>query len=402
MSIGEQVGKIVRKVDRKLNIPPGVDGDLYRNVQKIAGDKYEPRLIGKGGEHLVFKFEDPKHPNTVYKVNTHATAALYRSHLLGPNSEADARANLDRQILRRNHRTRELRDYFGFRSVPVQKYMIRDVPINLDIVARLAPNLPVDPAHLPETIPAWVTVQRKIELPEDSTTSLDGYYPELRIDADKEKQREFYIKSNELLLNGNEHDMDIEQQKEMVCALYDTLTPTYLRAELDPDYKSKLQETARKLIRYTTETENTLDMAGKDNLVLTREKDGWQLQMLDPLSNTDFTLTDIREAIQKLDDDKQLTHDQLVRSINTLNTIRVINSLAILADIPERLRVIADPNEITIDLDTDESDIDISFEDPDTGTLTPATKPNNTPSKPHYLEIPVLPFLNSLKKLQKR
>jgi hypothetical protein len=390
MKFGEGIGKITRKIDRKINVPEGIDPNLYHSVQKIAGDTYEPRLIGKGGEHLVFKFEDPKHPDTVYKVNYLATAALFNARASGPKDEAQARESLDREILRRSHRTRELKDYFGHRAVPVQRYMVRDLPVNADTIKNLIPSLNINQNDLPEKIPAWVTVQRKIDIPPEKKLSLNGIYPEFSLDTSHEGDRRLYNSVNQILLNqtlSSETPDDPELQKDYICHGYQNLKTIREKAEQDPEFLVALKKVAKQLVQYMQETGNALDLAGKDNLIMIDDETGWNLKMLDPLLNSDVNLTDLIITIRHLRKDKKIPRIEKITALNALNTMRITNALALIADIPDRVRLV-DPLSENLNLNNfielDDDEIPANIEEP----------------KSQDMEVPIFALLNELSKLK--
>ncbi|MBD3281167.1 hypothetical protein GF391_00280 [Candidatus Uhrbacteria bacterium] len=397
MKFGEHIQAMQRKVDRKFNVPKGIDPGLYHSAQKLAGDKYEPRLIGRGAEHLVFKFEDPKHPDTVYKINYRETANLMSAEQDGPEAYERARQRLDNEIQKRAERLKELRAYLGSQAIPVQKYMIRELPVNIDVIARLAPHLPVDPANLPEKVTAWVTVQRKVDAPLDKIVSMHGHYPEVRLDANREGHRRLYQGVNEIALNqplsGDTPD-DEELQKDWVCHMYPSLVSIRSRAERDARFNKKLKQSVADLINYTQETGRTLDVAGKDNLVMLQGKNNeWQLKLMDPLLNEDMRIDAIKTAISKLAQDKPLKPTLAIQVLNTLNAVRFINCLALIADIPERIHLFEDQEQAQEPgnpFQETEEDIPVII---DTEEADSATETRD-------MRIPIQAFLNTLQQFK--
>lgn len=399
MKFGEQFDAIQRKTKRKFTVPQGVDPALYHGAQKIAGDKYEPRLIGHGAEHLVFKFEDPKHPDTVYKVNFRETALLLDAQQHGPETLERANQRLQAEMEQRKERLGQLRQYLGFQAVPVQKYMVRELPVNIDVIAKLAPHLPVDPANLPEKVNAWVTVQRKLEAPSDKIMSLHGYYPELLLDPNHEGHRRLYQGVNEIALNqplsGDTPDNE-ELQKDWVCHMYSSIASIRARAERDSEFLKNLKKSIQNLIRYTERTGQTLDIAGKNNLIMLQGKNNeWQLKLMDPLLNEEIQISDLQYAIKRLKDDRPLKNPLAIKALNALNYVRIINCLALIAKVPERIHI-PEPQEQSPALDNPfadfDEDIPIVIDSEDEGANKNSSADMN---------IPIPAFFNFLNRFRK-
>lgn len=329
-------------VTQRAEIPASVGEELFQSLERIKPETYLPEIKAKGGEHLVYEFRDPKHMDVVYKVNFSKTLPVLAAHYNGEIATKRAVEKMEEDMLEQQSKLRELRSYFGFHAVPVQRFLVRDVPVSKEVVDALKPGWMPDTLDVPGTIPAWINVQRRLEMPGDRTVSLNGYYPESprkllhRGDVDEER---VYDLGHEILIGKDIPDLDDEERRAIVLDMYKDLHRVAEKAEDDPAFREKLADTVRKMIAYTEETENVLDLAGRNNVVLTEGEKGWDLKMPDALFAGDMTLHGLDDAIRRHAKGEKLLTRHAQSALNPLNTVRVINALAIIAGIPDRLRV---------------------------------------------------------------
>lgn len=329
-------------VTQRRGIPPSVGAELFHSLERIKPDIYLPQIKAKGGEHLVYEFQDPKHADVVYKVNFSKTFPVLAAHYNGEIAKTRAVEDMEEDMLEQQGKLRELRTYFGFQAVPVQRFLVRDVPVSKDVVNALKPGWVSDALEVPDTIPAWINVQRRLEMPAEKTVSLNGYYPESplklmhRGDAEEEH---VYDVGHDILIGKDVSDLDDEEKRAIVLDMYKDLHRVAEKAEDDPAFREKLADTVRKMIAYTEETENVLDLAGKNNVVLLEGEKAWELKMPDALFAGDMTLHGLDVAIRRHEKGEKLLNQHAGSALNPLNTVRVINALAVIAGIPDRLRV---------------------------------------------------------------
>ena len=335
---------------------PGIQQELHDAVEQIKDPTYEPRLIGKGGEHMVFEMQDAKASgkkrSIVYKVNFYQTIPmLYLERKRGQQNheleiaQKKAIEDMETKQLRRMEEIRELQKYFGRAAVPATRLMVKEVPISKDVVQKVAGEYvkDIDLGQLPPTIPAWVSVQKRLEMPKEQTVSLNGYYAEAKSGLMKgkhpEAEADVYDAGHDLLVKGLDTEFPQEDRADLVQMMFPALSDVASRVEKDPEFKQKLQEVARKLITYTQDTKTALDLAGAMNVVLIKGEKGWELKLPDALPPGDFKVSHVTQAIDLLQEGRVLNKGELVHVQNALNTIRVINALAVLSGIPERLKV---------------------------------------------------------------
>jgi len=314
----------------------------------------QPVLGGVGGEHLVFDLAKKNAPekirDVVVKVNVNRSLGLFRFGILHDAAAiGHGEETMDEEMEARKKKLTELRSYFGKDSVPVQRFLICDMPVSKQIIDGWD-RLHRRPSHrhwVPEgaalnvkTIPAWVEVQRRIDLDPKKTVSLNGTYFEhasspLGKLPPKESER-IYAQAHDLLVGHT--DLDPEEQRHIVLSVYPSLEGVAKRLD-DPVFVKGLRDMVRTLIRYSKETDTPLDLMGKNNIVLTETAQGWKPKLLDPLLPDDRVFGDFGTAVARAKKGWILDGGLRNGVFNAMNTVRVINALAILSGIPDRLQI---------------------------------------------------------------
>ncbi|MFA5186017.1 MAG: hypothetical protein WC551_06010 [Patescibacteria group bacterium] len=326
------------KEERETRIPPStVNEPLYQAVDKLLGPKYQPQLVARGGEHLVFELRDQVWPrNVVVKVNFNETLPVYKAYDKGDKVKIEMeKIRLDEKIKSYNRRKAKLKEYFGSSAVPAQLTMVREIPMNPEIAGKLRSAVFTDSRTI--KAPAWISVQRRIELDPEKTFSLTGYYLEAISNA---IEPELYDKAHSVLSQGDNNGYSPEEELDIALEAMEDLDELPAQMELDPEFKSKLQETARDLIKFEGETGIILDLAGNNNMVLVQEKGGWHLKMPDVLFTDDsIAMHSLKSAAERIRRGEELDFGLALKCYYILNTVRVINALAVISGIPERLRI---------------------------------------------------------------
>jgi hypothetical protein len=314
---------------------------VWSNVTK-KNERYSSRLIGKGGEHLVFEFDDAKHGGVVHKINFRQTFPVLRAHQAGEIERKKALEAMEEEMVESRRKLKQLREYFGASTVPMQRFLIQEVPVTREVVEQLFPGSVKEDTKIPETLPAWGAIQRRLDLPPQRTISLNARYPEVSGDASKREAsgfNELYDDGYDLLVGKESAITDPEEQRGVILDLYPNLHKVAEKIDTDPSFKAKLQETVKKMIAYSQDTMIALDLAGADNIVLVQGAKGWELKMPDPLPLYDYTFFDVQIAGEALKLGRPVPKDILGSVFNSLNTLRVINALALLSGVPDRLEV---------------------------------------------------------------
>lgn len=344
-------------VEKRHDVARRLGGDLYQAIEKATPtefisrwsgqpETYNPSLAGKGGEHLVFEFDDPKHRDVVFKINYLKSKEVLSAWSRGPSQFKAAVEYLRDDIDEQKIRLMELRKYFGKDAVPVQRLAMRDVPISREVIERLDPKYPTA-KQLPDHIPAWIAVQSKLELSKDRTVSLNGSYAEYLIARASERGKpgveQDYDHAHDVLSGyqeSGEEPLRRHEKIDRVLWAFPALDAVYTRAEEDPSFKLKLQKVVQDLLRYTRETGNALDLNGENNLVMLEQNGEWQLKMPDPLfTGSEPKMSDLEIATAALAHDEAISKEVSGKALNPLNTLRVINALALIADVPDQLKI---------------------------------------------------------------
>jgi hypothetical protein len=288
--------------------------------------------MARGGEHLVFDFEDPKHADVVYKVNFHESLPLLKAVQRGGSDKERALEAMLKEMDRRRKELAKLRQYVGHSAVPVQQAMIREIPVTAAIIKAL--QLPEDGIgqKLPLTVPAWVVLQRKIELGRDYV-SLNAYYPEASFYPPSQQEE-----LGHRILIGKERGLNPDVELDAVLSLYPEFK--YLNGLVfnDPGFKSALRQATEQMIEYTQDSGIALDLVGKNNIVLRKMEKGWDLKMVDPMPRGDVRISELAKAAEEFRGQKDTGVDW-EKVMDALNTVRVLNALALFSGSPKRLRV---------------------------------------------------------------
>ncbi len=326
-----------------------VGNHLADAIEQVLPPDSGPRLIAKGGEHLVFEVPKKDMPDTfrdiVVKVNFYRSGGALFSPMKDPVAfELQLRQALEESIIQRRVKVLELRKYFGYDAVPAQKTFIRDVPVTPEILTSLYPGARVDAKRVPKTMPALVSVQRRLELSGEGEqyVSLTEYYPERQlVDShadDAREQEEAYDFAHDLLTGRREQSEDPCKDIESICRLYPEMRLIARLVDQDPAFKKKLGDVVERLILYSRDTHRCLDLAGHNNMTLMKSGDSWKLKMLDVLNDANFSFDALDRTIVEMQEHRasdvhglSLQHEEAGKALNPLNTLRVINALAFLS-----------------------------------------------------------------------
>ncbi|MFA4954281.1 MAG: hypothetical protein WC641_03145 [Patescibacteria group bacterium] len=324
------------------DIPSSINPTLYKALWEILPEKNGATPLAKGGEHLVFEFVDPnkksKHGNVVYKVNFLDSLDIVDAARRGKSKEVDRIVrSMETAMAAREGKLNEMRKYFGFSAVPVQYAAIKQLPVTPQIIEALKPRTKTE--GLPKELPVWITVQRKVDLPPEDTHSINGYYPEANFKYKKgvhlAQAEEEYDAAHRTLTGPAQRFSGADR---MLClAIFPELKDVLVLAEADPSFRSKLEEFVHALIRYTQETGTSLDLAGHENVVITKKGEAWQLKMMDALFAREMRLSHLLPVIEKMRTDQAIDRFDFIYAVNILNTIRIANALAGMLGMPDRI-----------------------------------------------------------------
>jgi len=303
---------------------------------------YKPKFLGKGGEHLVMEFEDPKHRDVVYKVNFFKTMPSFLAATGQGFSMESALQRMQESVHQRKADIKKLQTYFGRDAVPGERQMIRNVPFSMEIVRAIEPGALKDVRTLPEELPAVVVVQKRLDYPE-GTMMLKGEYPErrmLELAEEREDAEEIYDESHRLLTGQYDTQEDPASALALVRTIEPDLIPVIDHVESDPLFRQNLQETVKKMFAFARETEMALDFAGEGNVAMMPKDGSWQLKLPDAILPSGWSMKDLMQTTLKLKQDPPLSLSpyEINATLNALNSVKTMNALAIIAGVEDRLK----------------------------------------------------------------
>lgn len=300
---------------------PSDAGLSFDDMDHSVLEHYRPMYVGSGGENLVYEAED--HPNTVIKVSTTIMGRILRynlDHDLPPDTlPEEVRPYAEEWIKKEEQRYLSLKKHFGDEHVLPQKKRLAKIPVNSSIVRRA-----LQTEDAPQISEAWtaLTIQRRSAAVDDPKhlTFVSGYSETKDIDPDS------YNRLTKQLFESVSSEINMEsfrnvQGNEYLDAIID-------KAQEDESLRSVIREMVEKMIVYTDETGETLDLAGKDNVII-HQKDGeWTYEIMDALYPGESVLDHFKKLAPKIESGEKLEVHEVTAIMNAVNYIRTVNGLA--------------------------------------------------------------------------
>ena len=295
--------------------------------------EFQPRYIAHGGNQIVFDL--PHLPHLVAK----ADAELLRQ-IIGKNIEnglpPDALNNkkeVMEHLKRERLRFRLMEQHFGKEHVLSQARVLRKVPVTDGILAELYDG------HAPvKTSEAWTAItlqERATELSDEDRLDLVTGYAEIQPKTSENISYDAITKS--LVQTGE----SISLENFLSVQNSEGLTKLARKMEEDVQLRDMMREVVRKIVAYSNDTGEILDLAGSDNLVISQKEGKWTYRLLDTLYPGEFDRIDQAEdIIQKLAEGKSLEREEQACLLNTLNYARTVNGLASYLQMSERIVIV--------------------------------------------------------------
>ncbi|MHB8831159.1 MAG: hypothetical protein ACYC44_03545 [Patescibacteria group bacterium] len=330
---------------KKRTAPRNIRPEVFEAAKKAtieSGWPHDMHLVGKGSENFVFFFEDDKHKDIVYKVNYLNSFDVFCG-MMNDDLQEYRQGVIGLKKAQKDRRTKlkVLREYFGFSAVPVEKTMIRNMPVDAGIVKELTGRgyTPEQLAKLQPGVPAIVTIQRKVDIKrQGDEIELGCNFPERTIAKDPNAAMIYDEGYRLLVAQEKNEDWDESYQKKIVDKLYPDSIMISLRIDNDPQFKEALRSFVAQAIKIGNEKGIYLDLVGNGNLFFVKQPDGWQPKLIDvllPLFNDSEKLT---ECVEKIKQGKSSDIER--KSVMTMmNSIRTINALAVLVGLPDRIYI---------------------------------------------------------------
>jgi hypothetical protein len=298
--------------------------------------KYKPQLISHGGDNIVFDIQDSRY---VAKVSYKALQLLVERNLsrnLPANSiEGTTASAIRRYFESESTRFRALRSYFHSQHVPKQIKRLCSVPLNHKLQSMLFHG---DHRNAVRCFPAVVTIQDKV-IGVGSKGSVDicsGYAEQGGPPPDPSR----YKQVTSQLLAG--HEVDIGN----VFLIQPMLQHVIRTLWNDPIFKETVRSFIVSAVRYSNETGETLDLAGSNNVFISKNASGYTCTLLDALyPGTSKLLPQFKEILSRVDAGETITSSEYGVILNTINYVRTINVLAQVTNVTERIVLFESPED---------------------------------------------------------
>ncbi|MFZ6015737.1 MAG: hypothetical protein ACOYUZ_05290 [Patescibacteria group bacterium] len=297
------------------------------------------RLIGKGGEHIVF--EDLRYPNYVLKVDFIESLPVLYAQAKDEDAIEKSVRDLHQKAKEHGDRIKRLQSYFSSDSVPTELVCVKYLPLNQKIVKSVLRDRNIEiPKKLvvPESMPVLCTLQHKIDLPKkEDRVDLYSSYAELNrtISIDN------YSEGHRLLAGAHgigpaEHSSRLK----IILSIYPSLKKMIDLCAQDNLLKASLADYAKRAMKYSVATNEIIDMAGGGNVMFLKlEHGGWNPFLMDALSPPELNFDLIRKTAAMIKHEQDIDVRTKANTLNVINYIRFANALAIIAQIPNRLEV---------------------------------------------------------------
>jgi len=294
-------------------------------------------LIGKGGEHLVFK--DIRFPNYVFKIDFINSLNVLYAYAKNQDKVVEAIEKLYVKAESYNNRLHRLYKYFDPGSVPLEIASIKTVPLNKELVLSIMKDRHIDiPKKIvvPPSMPVLSSIQRKIVLPVNKF-SLYSSYAELN----RTISLDSYIEGHNLLAFGEGIGSQNQQiRQDIILKIYPSLKKISDLIQEDHQFKILLGRLIQKTIKYSVQYNELIDMVGGGNVLFFKAKNQtWKYFLMDVLSPPEVNFNLIQTIALLVKHDQKVSLKMKANVLNVINYIRFSNALAILTGIKERIHV---------------------------------------------------------------
>lgn len=320
-------------------------------------DQYRPEFLGKGGEHLVYTL--PGHDRIVFKVHHEYISALLEEALSRNTANAEF---IERRLRGLAHmvqrRQNELSNFFGKEHLVRQRATPMKLPFSRGVLEDLLKEkMPPMEESLIE-LPVVARIQEKVDFSDpaiEQVLDVTSSYAEKSVGEDPDSLRNYAQGSEQWVLDhssGSPFDPRLFSE----CQHSTALDALLKEMEQDSDLKEVVKDFVTKAVTYSEDSLEILDLAGKDNVVFLKTKEGWKYLLIDavyPGVDTGILLNGQRALYKYAVDKQELDGAEAHDLYNVLNYTRTINGLAHAVGVEERIHLFneADFEGKTIDWD---------------------------------------------------
>jgi hypothetical protein len=299
--------------------------------------KYKPQLISHGGDNIVFDIQDLRY---VAKVSYKTLQLLVERNLLrnlpANSIEGNTTSEIQRYFESESTRFRALRSYFHNQHVPKQIKRLCAVPLSHRLQNMLFHGEHRDAVR---NFPTVVTVQEKVRGlgSKGSTDICSGYAEHEGSLLDPSRYKEV---TNQLLSGQKVDILNFFGIQPMVAQVIRKMWN-------DPVFKETVRSFVESAIKYSNETGETLDLAGSNNVYISKNASGYTCTLLDALyPGTSKLLPQFEATLARINAGDTIERSERSVILNTLNYVRTINALAQVAGVTERIILFASPKDV--------------------------------------------------------
>jgi hypothetical protein len=351
-SVEAQLGDLRRKFDDQADEAVWVErsrAQQFADTQDVF-ENNEVEYLGSGAENIVFDVSG--HPELVAKVHAKTMCERIDRQImrdLAPDADSpEDKLALRTQAIEARQRHAQLKEYFG-QAVLDEKVLRRQVPVTKDLLQSVAggDQLRLKAASRLEAgkvYKLWTLVRAQERLPEaaldpENSFSLNSRYAELSKDFSELE----YERLNADLVDG------LGGKAEAYLRDYPELAKLVQRIKAEPQLAEVIQDFIERAVRYTQDTGEILDLAGKSNVRLYKEGETWKMAMPDPSAPERGSWDKANLALLAVSRGEPLPPDRLGSILNSLNYARLLNALASVTHAPKRLRFANDIAEDSVE-----------------------------------------------------
>jgi hypothetical protein len=307
-------------------------------IEHELATRYQPKFLAKGGEHIIYEL--PEHPDVVIKVRTESLKKVLEWNVkngLALNSlptelEPRAREYLDKE----SERYRQLKRYFGSDHVPNQREFLLKVPVTENILRELYDG---NPPAVTDEVWSIVMVQKRVEALDDPDrlAIVAGYAEHEAV------QQDVYKQATDHLVFSQNPDGKLNEEKFLQIQSHEDLRDLLKKASEDQNLEASLKNLVERIIDYTQETGEILDLAGQDNIILFQKDGEWTFSLVDTrYPGESKMLEKAQAALLKISKGAELEEHEKNILLNAFNFIRTVNGLAEQIGVNHRINIVPD------------------------------------------------------------
>ncbi len=334
----------------------------------LAERELDPNLsidleyAGSGGEHVVFRVKqkegrEGEYRPLVVKANTYylrrglirhavndwriapfATADDARIRKLAESmkDEDEDRVLMEDEIEQEQEFFEMVKKYFPLESILRARTVIRDVPITPAIareimdVAKLTKLSPKETVKVPTIVRYQKEIPTEAEIESDPVARSFGFRYAERYNIPLGD----YYRLNQMCAGRAEFDRDL-----FINFLHKGFADILREARTDERLREVISELVGRIIKFTNETNEMMDLAGKGNLRVYKNAEGeWKYLLVDVWAGMDWADAN-QLARSKINRDTRLGGYASSNLLNATNYARLMNGLAIMFGVRERLEL---------------------------------------------------------------